>query len=285
MNDMTGDLYRFDGRRALIVGGASGIGEAAVSILSELGADVTVMDLRMSSVARVSTIGLDLRELQSIEDAISQVAGPIDVILCCAGVADQGFAQRAVFQINFIGQRHVIECALDRDLLVRGSAIGMISSLAGHGWERNVTPLGELLSTADFDAASELADRLVLPEGMGPYAYSKQAVNAYCAWRAVDLGQRGIRINTIAPAPTRTPLLDATPKWVASQTDFEETMGHAASSASEQAYPLVFMCSAAASFVSGTVLNVDAGLMGGSITGALDRGFGRRLAARLEPAS
>jgi NAD(P)-dependent dehydrogenase (short-subunit alcohol dehydrogenase family) len=110
---------------------------------------------------------------------------------------------------------------------------------------------------------------------------SKQIVNAYCAWRAPSFGRAGIRINATAPAPTQTPLLAATPAWIDRQTEFESVMGRAAATPEEQALPLIFLCSDAARFINGAVLHVDAGLMGGSISGGLTEGFGLTLAGRL----
>ena len=276
-----GDMFRFDAKRVLVVGGASGIGEAASRILAELGAEVVVMDINDSPQAGLDTIRVDLRSEESIDTAVATLDGNVDAILSCAGVADRGFPQVEVFQINFIGQRHLIESVLERGWLAPGSAIGMISSLAGFGWQAHHRVLRELLQTEAFDAASQWASALEAPAGVPVYAVSKQVVNAYCAWRAPALGRERIRINATAPAPTQTPLLAATPAWVDRGTEFEAVMGRPAATPDEQALPLVFLCSDAASFVSGEVLHVDAGLMGGSTSGALSEGFGLTLAERL----
>jgi NAD(P)-dependent dehydrogenase (short-subunit alcohol dehydrogenase family) len=274
-------MFRFDGKRVLVVGGASGMGEAACRILTDLGADVVVMDLKDSPQAGVDTIRVDLRSEEAIDAAVAALDGDLNAILSCAGVADQGLTQVDVFQINFVGQRHLIESLVERGQLESGSAIGMISSLAGFGWQAQLELLRELLETTSFAAASEWAASLTAPLGVAVYAVSKQAVNAYCAWRATAFGRKGIRINATAPAPTQTPLLAATPAWVERQTEFEVVMARPAATAEEQALPLVFLCSDAAHFVSGEVLHVDAGLMGGSISGGLSEGFGLTLAERL----
>lgn len=54
--------------------------------------------------------------------------------------------------MNFIG-RHIIESLLDTDAVPRGSAIAMISSVAGMGWQNNLEYVGEFLDTPDWDTA------------------------------------------------------------------------------------------------------------------------------------
>ena len=124
----------------------------------------------------------------------------------------------------------------------------------------------DFLETADFDAATEwIAAR---PE-LATYTFSKQVMIAYCAWRAPALVRQGIRINCIAPGPTMTPLMDATQMWRDFETDYRKVMGVGGASPEQQAAPLVFLNSDAAAFVNGTVLNVDAGYVGGGTMGAI----------------
>ncbi len=92
---------------------------------------------------------------------------------------------------------------------------------------------------------------------------------AYCAWRAPALLRQGIRINCIAPGPTMTPLMDATQMWRDFEADYRQVMGVGGATAEQQAAPLVFLNSEAAAFVSGTVLNVDAGYVGGGTMGSI----------------
>ena len=262
------DAYRFDGRRTLVVGGATGMGGAAVEVLKDAGAEVIVMDRADIPHDGVAKIQVDMSDAASIEAAVGQIDGPLDALLSCAGVAD---GTHGIERINFLGHRLMIELLLARDLLPRGSAIGMISSAAGFGWEQNLELLNEYLAISDFDEAAQWA----VDHGKADYLWSKLAINAYVALQAVTLLSRGIRINAILPGPTDTPLAQANADtWLSFGSDYREATGAEASTPIEQAYPLVFLCSQAASGISGITLVSDVGYLasgtGGSFQPAAD---------------
>src|SRR5689334_2330775 len=77
------EMFGFAGRRALVVGGATGMGAAAATIIGELGADVTVMDYADVSLPGVKGVKLDLRDKAGIEAAVDSCAGPFDAVLSC----------------------------------------------------------------------------------------------------------------------------------------------------------------------------------------------------------
>src|SRR5680860_604320 len=150
---MTGaESYRFDGKRAVVVGGATGMGAATAELVRDLGGEVVVMDFADVTLPGVKGISLDLREQASIDAAVDECGGPIDALFSCAGAAD---GTPGIEKINFIGHRHLIDRALAADLLPAGSAIAMISSAAGLAWEKNLDLLKEYLDTPDFDRAAE----------------------------------------------------------------------------------------------------------------------------------
>jgi NAD(P)-dependent dehydrogenase (short-subunit alcohol dehydrogenase family) len=257
------DAFRFDGRRVLVVGGATGMGAAAAALLADLGADLTVMDFADVTLPGVRSIKLDLRDKANIQAAVDQCDGPFAAVLSCAGVAD---GTPGIEKVNFIGHRHLIDLLLERGLMARGSAIGMISSAAGLGWESNLDLLKEYLATPDFDAA---VDWIAAHPERADYMWSKQAINAYVALQAFPLLQRGIRINAILPGPTDTPLARANEDvWLGFGKDYRADAGIEASTPEEQAYPLVFLCSDAAGYITGQTLVTDAGYIASGITNA-----------------
>src|SRR4051794_4674905 len=132
---MKADSFRFDGKRAVVVGGATGMGAATAALVQDLGAEVVVMDHADVTIPGVRSIHVDLRSRDSIDLAVDECGGPIHALFSCAGVAD-GFP--GIEKINFIGHRHLIDRCLRLGLLPRGSAIGMISSAAGLAWEKNL---------------------------------------------------------------------------------------------------------------------------------------------------
>lgn len=257
------DLFAYDAKRVLVLGGATGMGEAAAVAASELGADVVVMDIAEPTFTPTTVVALDLRDRASIDAALDRDDEPFDVVLACAGVAD---GTPGIERANFIGHRHLIERLVRDGRLPPGSAIGMISSTAGLGWEAELPLLREYLDTPDFDGAAAWID--AHPD-LATYRWSKQAMNAYVARRALPLLKQGIRINAILPGPTDTPLARANADtWLGFGGDYRAEAGVAAATPSDQAYPLLFLCSEAARYITGTHLVVDGGFHGAGITGA-----------------
>src|SRR5438309_2800700 len=142
------DAFRYDGKRALVVGGASGMGAAVAELVQDAGAEVVVMDFAEITLPGAKAIHVNLADAASIDAAVDECSGPVHALFSCAGVAD---GTPNIEKINFIGHRHLIDRMLGGGMLGRGSAIGFISSAAGLGWEANLAELKEFLDIADFD--------------------------------------------------------------------------------------------------------------------------------------
>jgi len=256
------DAFRFDGKRVLVVGGATGMGAAAAELAQSAGADVVVMDYADVPLSGVKSIRVNLAEKASIDAAVDECGGPVHALFSCAGVAD---GTPGIEKINFIGHRHLIDRMIDAGLLGRGGAIGFISSAAGLGGLDANPALKDYLATSDFDAAVAWVEE----HGGADYMSTKQAICAYVASQAYPMLKRGIRINAICPGPTDTPLAQANKElWLGFGADFREELGIEASTPLEQAYPLLFLCSDAAVAINGVVLVTDAGYMAAGLTDA-----------------
>lgn len=254
------DAFRFDGKRVLVVGGATGMGAAAAELVRDAGADVVVMDYVDVTLDGVQAIKVNLAEQASIDAAIDECGGPLNAIMACAGVAD---GTPGIERINFVGHRHLIDRMIDLGHLGAGGSIAFISSAAGLGWEANMDVIGGALETTDFDSGTAWFN----DNGKADYYHTKQVVCAYVASQAFPMLQKGIRINAICPGPTETPLALANEDtWLAFGADYREALGIEASTPAEQAYPLVFLCSDAATAVNGITMITDAGYMSSGIT-------------------
>jgi NAD(P)-dependent dehydrogenase (short-subunit alcohol dehydrogenase family) len=266
---MTGiEQFRYDGKRVLVVGGATGMGAAAAKAAAALGAEVVVMDYAPVSYEAARVVTVDLRHRESIDAAIDEIGGPIDALFSAAGVADGPDLMR----INFIGHRHLIERMLADGRLARGSAICFISSVAGIGWENDLPRLLEFVQTPDFESA-EAWVAAHEPEGIIHYGFSKQAINAYVATRAYPLLSRGVRINAICPGPTDTPLARANADlWLSFAQDYRDATGCDVHTPEQMANAMIFLNSAAACGISGVTLLVDYGHVMSSLTGSFAPG-------------
>jgi NAD(P)-dependent dehydrogenase (short-subunit alcohol dehydrogenase family) len=256
------DAFAYKGKRALVVGGATGMGAAVAELVQDAGAEVVVMDRAEVSLPGVKAIQLNLADKASIDAAADECGGPVHALFSCAGVAD---GTPGIEKINFLGHRRLVERMLAGGMLPRGAAIGFISSAAGMGWQHSIPLIQEYLAITDFDEAAQWAQ----DRGKADYMWSKQTINAYVAQQAIPLLKQGIRINAIMPGPTNTPLAQANAEmWLGFGSDYRDEVGVEASTPHEQAYPLVIQCSDAASAVNGITMVTDAGYMSSGITEA-----------------
>ena len=256
------DAFSYRGKRAVVVGGATGMGAATAQLALDAGAEVVVMDYANVDLPGARAIHVDLADAASIDEAVDACGGPVHALFSCAGVAD---GTPGIERVNFIGHRHMIDRMRLAGMLPRGSAIGFISSAAGLAWRSNLAELNEILDIPDFDKATQW----VADHNCAHYLWSKQAVCAYVAREAMNFLKDGIRINAICPGPTDTPLAQANADtWLAFGADYREAVGIESSTPMEQAYPLLFLCSDAASVVNGITMVTDSGYFSAGVTEA-----------------
>ena len=201
---------KIDRTGALVVGGASGLGEATARVLAAGGAQLTIADVNeekgraLGEELGADFIACDVREEQQVEQAAARAAqaeGGLRIAVCCAGT---GWAQKVagskgphpllpfetIISINLIGTFNVL----------RFAAAAMISNEPGEDGERGVCV--NTASIAAFDGQI----------GQIAYSASKGGVVGMTLPAARDLAQYGIRVNTIAPGLFDTPLLAALPE-------------------------------------------------------------------------
>ncbi len=261
------DVWSYQGKRCLVVGCHSGIGEATARELVRLGGDVHGFDIKPCPVDLASFTACDLRSRAQIDAALAAIDGPIDALFYCAGLP-QTFPGIEVVQVNFLSARYLIERALPA--MPRGSAVAIIASTAGNGYVLRLPTVLEMADTPDYDAGLAWAERH-LPELGDPYAFAKEAVIVWALRRSQTLIADGVRLNLLSPGPTVSGMTK----------DFEAVSSPAIidvytapinrrSAAAEQAYPLVFLNSAGASYVNGTNFIADGGFTSGMAFGMID---------------
>jgi NAD(P)-dependent dehydrogenase (short-subunit alcohol dehydrogenase family) len=259
------EAFRYDGKQVLVVGGASGMGAAAAKTAAELGAQVVVLDVAEVSYPVAQAVKVDLRDRGDVDRALEQLQGPIHAVFSCAGVAD---GTPGIMLINFISQRYIIEQLRADGRLGPGGAVALISSVAGLGWERNLPTVLDFLAQPDWEAAAKWVEG---HEGTDSYGFSKQAINTYVAHEAFAMLQRGIRINAILPGPTDTPLARANADlWLTFGADYRKAAGLDTLVPEQMGNVLAFLCSDAASGITGVTVLVDAGHVSSGLTGSFE---------------
>lgn len=267
-------LWRYDGRRAVVTGCASGIGAQLVRQLRELGADVVGLD-RHRPAADIAEIAefhpVDLADPVSIDRAVAALGGRVDALFNVAGVSSGIGDPLLVVTINFLGLRHLTEALLAR--MPAGSSVVSVSSLAAAGYRDHQHTVAGLVNTASMAEGIEWCQRHPDALADGGYRLSKEAVIIYTMAQTVLLGARGIRINCTGPGVTDTPILDQLRTAYGQQflDGIAKPLGRDADPA-EQAAVLAFLNSAAAGYISGQVIWVDGGNVGASIARELTEG-------------
>ena len=259
---MTGlaDLVRYDGRRVVVTGCASGIGAALCGQLGELGAEVVGLDVcRPGPEVSLSDFReVDLADPASIDRAANTVGEQVDSLFNVAGVSSGIGDPLLVVTINFLGTRMFTEAVLPR--LGPGSSVVCVSSLAAAGYREHLAQVAGLLATGSMAAGVQWCHDHPDALADGGYRLSKEAIIGYTVRNAVRLGVNGIRINATAPGVTETPMLDQLRS--AYGQDYLDTIPKPlgrVSNPAEQAAVLAFLGSRAAGYITGQVIWVDGG--------------------------
>jgi NAD(P)-dependent dehydrogenase (short-subunit alcohol dehydrogenase family) len=253
------ELWRYDGRRVVVTGCASGIGEHVARQLTELGAEVVGLDVRRPALQLKEFHEVDLGDAASIDGAVAAIDGPVNALFNVAGVSSGIGDPLRVVTINFLGTRRLTEALVQK--MPPGSAIANVSSLAAAAYRENATVTAGLVDTETMADGIEWCERNPAPVADGGgYRLSKEAIILYGMANVATLGAEGIRINCTAPGVTDTPILDQLRSAYGQEflDSFQTPLGRVAGP-DEQASVLVFLNSDAARYISGQVIWVDGG--------------------------
>jgi NAD(P)-dependent dehydrogenase (short-subunit alcohol dehydrogenase family) len=262
-----GEFVSYQNKRVVISGCFSGMGEATARLLLQLGAEVHGLDYKPSKLNLASFTQVDLREPAAIDAAVKKIGGKVDALFNCAGLP-QTSPPLDVMKVNYAGTRRLTEQVLP--LMSSGGAIVSISSNGGLGWSRRMPVLMGLLKIDNYDGIVKWCqdNAETVREG---YAFSKEALIVWTMMTSTHLIKRGIRINCTMPGPTQTPMMSQFEQaTAASVLEAAAQPINRRSTPEEQAGPLVFLNSDAASYINGVALPVDGGFLGGVATGQID---------------
>jgi NAD(P)-dependent dehydrogenase (short-subunit alcohol dehydrogenase family) len=245
------------------------MGAATATILTNLGARVTALDVRRTDVPVDQMVEVDLRDRASIEEAAASIDGPVDGYFGCAGLPGPPFSALDVLLVNFVGARHLVNLVLPR--IPAGGAIAVVASNAAMGWQLELEQLMELVATDGFDEGKRWCEANSELGAVGAYPFSKKAINAWVASRGATLITDGIRINCINPGPTDTAMLPHFMEF-AGENIIDAFIGpiRRRSTPEDQAWPLIFLNSPRSSYVNGEALVTDGGFFGAVQSGQLD---------------
>jgi NAD(P)-dependent dehydrogenase (short-subunit alcohol dehydrogenase family) len=241
---------RMEGRRALVTGGTSGIGETIVERLTQDGARVVFTgrdDVRGAAVAD-RTESTFLRADAAIEEQVGHsvdravgILGGLDALVCNAGVIAEG----TISQTSLEDWQTLLDVNLTAPYLYSIRALPALREASG----------GSIVHvSSDAGVWGE--------EEIGAYSVSKAALITLTQMLAMDAGPSGIRVNAVCPGDTLPGMVTTT----SGREDYGDTSGWRTppmgriGTAEDVASVVSFLLSPDSSFVNGTALLIDGGM-------------------------
>ena len=251
------NLFSLEGKISFVTGAGSGIGQRVAVGLAEAGASVGCFDLASSSglngtVAQIEKVGCraialtgdvtEAADLKQAVDTVEKVLGPLSIAVNCAGIANAVAAEemplaqwQKVIDVNLTGI--FLSCQAEAKVMLprkQGSIVN-IASMSG-------TIVNRGLLQAHYNS-------------------SKAAVIHLSKSLAMEWSDRGVRVNSISPGYTLTPM-NLRPEVAEARKQFEaDTPLGRMATVDELVGPAVFLSSPAASFCTGIDLLVDGGFV------------------------
>ena len=266
-------VWNYEGMRVVVSGGGgAGMGAATVTELASLGAEIHVLDLKEPPVDVASYQSVDLKDPDATAAAIEKIGGPVHALFNCAGLPGPPFSDLDTMIVNFVAMRHLAELCAEL-MTDGGGAIATIASTAGSGYVANIAKWIPLVTSNGFAEARQWCEDHPDEIATG-YIPSKEAICVWTQYAALELARRNIRVNCISPGPTDTPMMPAFEDLAGAGVidKFAEGAGRR-SRPEEQAYPLIFLNSRAASYISGENFVTDGGTLGALTSGRLVLNF------------
>ena len=250
---------RFDGKVAIVTGGASGIGAAAAELFLELGARVAILDrdaeLGRRTLARLTAAdhaasfhACDVGDLASVQSAVDEAArehGAIHILAHCAGIQRYGSVLTTdidtwheTLRVHIDGCMFSMRAVLPHLLAARGGSIVVVGSV------QSVTAV----------AAS------------AAYVTAKHALIGLVRSAALDFARNQVRVNCVLPGAIDTPMLRSAvnlapnPESVLEACRRAHPLGRLGQPI-DVARAIAFLAGDWASFITGTTLAVDGGML------------------------
>jgi NAD(P)-dependent dehydrogenase (short-subunit alcohol dehydrogenase family) len=228
--------FTLSGRRILVTGAASGIGASTADLCGRLGAELILVDRDpITTNPPGATHQVDVSDAGALRGVIA-AAGQVDGLVVAAAICpwDEDWlapswdeSLRQVLDVNVKGTLNAVRAVLPGMIAQGRGRIVLVTSLAGRS--------GGLIA--------------------GPhYVASKGALHSFVKWVAQQAGPHGVTANAVAPASIRTPMMSGR------DVDLGRIPLRRMGAAQEVAGPVAFLLSEAASYITGTVLDVNGGV-------------------------
>ncbi len=257
------DYFGYKNKVCVVTGAASGIGKATAELLIELGAEIYALDItKIELEGAKKFIEVDLSNKESIDNAFEQIPTHIDSFFGIAGLSGAKTNYYKTFTVNYIANKYITEEYL-KPRMSYGGTIAYVTSTGGLYWDKYYKEFEKFTNANTWEEMIEALHTQANEDTLGMMAYplSKRAMNYYMAKLAIELGPKKIRVNALLPGSTDTGMKREFEVEAGGMDALVAETGTAKRLAKpeEMAYPLVFLNSDMASFITGLPLIVDAG--------------------------
>ena len=251
-------MFDLQGRRAVVVGGTSGIGRAIALALADAGADVVASSRSQRSVdataneieargrktLRITVDILDRASMEELERRVTEELGPVDILVNSAGMTKR---------VPTLDCSEEVWNAI-MDVNLKGTLYGC--QVFGRGMlERRYGRIVNIASLSTFVAFHEVT----------PYGASKAAVGALTKSLAVEWAEKGVCVNAIAPGIIPTALNKAIIETPRGKELLVRTPMERFGTPDEMAGAAVYLASEECGFVTGEIIAVDGGFLASGV--------------------
>ncbi|VAV89890.1 3-oxoacyl-[acyl-carrier protein] reductase [hydrothermal vent metagenome] len=225
-------------KRAIVTGGARGIGRAISDALANAGAEVHAIDMNTpDDTGNIAFHQADITNISTVAQVVDEIGEPISILVNNAGITRDRTLMKmsdeewnTVININLTGSFNMLRAVAPLMAAGKGGAIINITSING------------------------IRGKI----GQGNYAASKAGLIGLTKSAARELGRKGITVNAVAPGMVMTEMARALPQEILDRALAETALNQLAEPA-DIANAVVFLASSAARFITGQVLQVDSG--------------------------
>ncbi len=254
------DYFGYTNKVCVVTGASSGMGKATVETLVDMGAKVYALDLNPCSVEGIEKfIECNLAKKDEIDEAFKQIPEHIDSFFGVAGLSGSKTDYRTTFDCNYTANMYITLNYL-KQRMKNGDSIVYCTSTAGLEWKKFKKEQNKVVHSKTWEEVEQVTKKIASSApATFAYMYSKRCLSQFACEQAVEFAKLGIRINNVLPASTDTGMKQEFQDMIGSEEALIAQTGLAGrlAKSEEMAYPMVFLNSDMASFISGLDMVVD----------------------------
>ena len=254
------DYFGYKDKICVVTGASSGMGEATVKMLVDLGAKVYAIDINECKIDWITEfIKCDLSKKEDIDKAFDKIPSHIDAFFGVAGLSGAKTDYRTTFDCNYTANMYITLNYL-KTRMTNGGSIVYCTSTAGLEWKKFKKEQNKVVHCKTWEDVQEKTNKLATTApSTFAYMYSKRCLSQFACEQSIEFGKMGIRVNNVLPGSTDTGMKQEFQDMVGSEEGLiaEAGLAKRLAKSEEMAMPMVFLNSDMATFISGLDMVVD----------------------------